>query len=243
MHPLPRSSASTPPSDRAGAAGEASDAGAHLVRRHGEAGESEFTMLGRQWHLLPEVFAPTHTDSTELFTRQLSFPAEGTFLEMGCGAGVTAVTAALEGCARVTAADINPEAVRNTRLNAARHGVSDRVEAVCSDLFDALDPGARFDVVFWNSNAVHAPAGFAYTRGLEHAVFDRDYATHRRYIRDGLARLSGSGRLFLGFNSLGDTVRLDAAVAEAGAWITEHSALTRRAGDVPVTFRLMEITR
>ncbi|WP_229876950.1 methyltransferase domain-containing protein [Streptomyces nojiriensis] len=189
------------------------------------------------------MFAPTHTDSTELFTRWLPFPAEGSFLEMGCGAGVTAVTAALEGCARVTAADINPEAVRNTHLNATRHGVADRVEAVRSDLFDALDPGARFDVVFWNSNVVHAPADFAYTRDLEYAVFDRDYAAHRRYIRDGLARLSGAGRLFLGFNSLGDTARLDAAVAEAGARITEHTALTRRAGDVPVAFRLMEITR
>ncbi|GHE25283.1 hypothetical protein GCM10018781_76520 [Kitasatospora indigofera] len=243
MRPLPRSSAGSSPSDHGAEAGEASKVGAHLVGRHGEVGECEFTMFGRQWHLLPEVFAPAHTDSTQLFTRWLPFPVGGTFLEMGCGAGVTAVTAALEGCARVTAADINPQAVRNTRLNAARHGVADRVEAVRSDLFDALDPGARFDVVFWNSNVVHAPADFAYTRGLEHAVFDRDYAAHRRYVRDGLARLSGSGRLFLGFNSLGDTARLDAAVAQAGARITEHATLTNRASDVPVAFRLMEITR
>lgn len=33
----------------------------------------------------------------------------------------TPVTTALAGCADVTACDINPDAVRNTRLNARRH--------------------------------------------------------------------------------------------------------------------------
>lgn len=238
----PRSGPATA-SRTADADGTAYDIGVRLLRRHGEAGRREFAMLGRRWDLLPEVFAPIHTDSTELFTRWLPLPVGGTFLEMGCGTGVTAVTAALEGCAQVTAADISPDAVRNAELNAVRHGVADRVHALRSDMFDALDPDARFDVIFWNSNVVHAPADFAYTCGLQHAIFDRGYAAHRRYVRDGQARLTGSGRLFLGFNSLGDAERLDAVAADAGARITEYAALERRAGDVPVTFRLLEITR
>jgi hypothetical protein len=143
----------------------------------------------------------------------------------------------------VTAADINPEAVRNTELNAARHGVANRVRALHSDMFDGLAPEERFDTVFWNSNVIHVPDEFVYTRHLQHAVFDRCYAAHRRYLCDGLTRLTESGRLFLGFNSLGDIDELHRLAAASGARITERMRLTRRSGDVPVTFQLLEVTR
>ncbi|MFD9307009.1 methyltransferase [Streptomyces sp. NPDC060048] len=217
------------------------DLGLQLVERHDGGGKPrEFEMLGLQWHLLPQVFAPVHTDSTRLFTQWLPFPVGGSFLEVGCGAGVTAVMAALAGCSRVAAVDINPEAVANTGLNAARHGVADRMRVLHSDLFDALAPGERFDAVFWNSNVICAPEEFVYTRPMQHAIFDRGYATHQRYLRDGLARLTGSGRLFLGFNSLGDSGRLNALAARCGVRLTERERTARRAGEVPVTFQLLE---
>lgn len=200
-------------------------------------------MLDRWWHLLPQVFAPAHTDSTELFTTWLPFPTGGSFLEVGCGAGVTSVMAALAGCAHVTALDITPEAVRNTELNAARHGVADRVQVLHSDLYEALAPDARFDLVFWNSNVICAPQEFVYTRPLQYAIFDRSYAAHHRYLREGLARLTETGRLLLGFNSLGDAPRLHTLAAESGVRIVERNQSVRRAGDVPVTFQLLEASR
>ncbi|MDH6623577.1 release factor glutamine methyltransferase [Streptomyces sp. LBL] len=199
-------------------------------------------MLGSRWDLLPRVFAPVHTDSTELFTQWLPFPVGGSFLEVGCGAGVTAVTAAMAGCERVTASDISSDAVVNAGLNAARHGVADRVRVQRSDLFDALEPGERFDLVFWNSNVVWAPEDFVYSRQVQYAIFDRDYAAHQRYLCQGLARLTGVGRLFLGFNSLGDAGRLDSLASQAGVRVIERRCEARRAGDVAVTFRLLEIT-
>ncbi|MEJ8642042.1 methyltransferase [Streptomyces sp. MS1.HAVA.3] len=215
--------------------------GLQLVDRHDRGKEPrEFEMLGLRWHLIPQVFAPVHTDSTQLFTEWLPFPEGGTFLEVGCGAGVTAVMAALAGCSRVTAVDINPEAVRNTELNAARHGVADRIHVLHSDLYDALAPGAQFDLVFWNSNVICAPQEFVYTRPMQHAIFDRGYAAHHRYLREGLTRLTGSGRLFLGFNSLGDADRLNSLAAQCGVRLTERNRTTRRAGEVPVTFQLLE---
>ncbi|WP_371749942.1 class I SAM-dependent methyltransferase [Streptomyces sp. NBC_01283] len=217
------------------------EVGHRLVDRHGQTGEpGEFELLGLDWALLPQVFAPTHTDSTELFTRWLPFPVGGRFLEVGCGAGVTAVTAALAGCTHVTAVDITHEAVCNTALNAERHKVADRVETVRSDLYDALDPGARFDAIFWNSNVVRAPQEFVYTRPLQHAIFDRGYAAHRRYLREGLERLTGSGRLFLGFNSLGDTSALQTLAAESGVLLVGRERSVHHAGDVPVEFQLLE---
>ncbi|MBU6530289.1 methyltransferase [Streptomyces mayonensis] len=219
------------------------ETGLRLVDRHAHEGSPrEFAMFDLRWDLLPGVFAPVHTDSTELFTAWLPFPVGGKFLEVGCGAGVTAVVAALAGCAHVTAVDITAEAVHNTEVNAARHGVGDRVRAVRSDLFDALAPGERFDLVFWNSNVVPAPDEFVYDHGLQHAIFDRGYSAHRRYLSDGLTRLTEAGRLFLGFNSLGDLPRLTSLATASGTRITARRDSARHTSDVPVTFQLLEIT-
>jgi len=73
--------------------------------------QTEFELLGRCWTLLPDVFAPTYTPVTELFTTWIPYPVGGTLLEMGSGTGVTAVSAALAGCLRVTALDISAAAV------------------------------------------------------------------------------------------------------------------------------------
>ncbi|MGW8379387.1 methyltransferase [Streptomyces sp. ODS28] len=140
-----------------------------------------------------------------------------TFLEMGSGTGVVAVLAALAGCRSVVAADISPEAVRNTAHNAERHGVRDRVTAVRSDLFDALDPHARFDVVFWNSPFIPAPAGYAYRSLHERAFVDSGYAAHRRFLAEAPRRLTGGGSALLLFSSSkGDLPRLRGLAAECG---------------------------
>ncbi len=218
------------------------EVGLRLTERHGERSPREFEMFGLRWDLLPEVFAPVHTDSTELFTGWMPFPVGGSFLEVGCGAGVTAVMAALAGCARVTAVDISPDAVRNAELNAERHGVADKVRVLRSDLYDALPPDERFDVVFWNSNVICAPDEFVYVRQVQHAIFDRGYVTHERYLREGLARLTDSGHLFLGFNSLGASDRLNSLASESGLLITQRESSTLQSGGVPVTFQLLEVT-
>jgi hypothetical protein len=44
--------------------------GQQLFRKHldDRGRETEFELLGRRWTLLPDVFAPTYTPVTELFT-------------------------------------------------------------------------------------------------------------------------------------------------------------------------------
>lgn len=221
----------------------ACDLVSRLVERHSRDADrpTEFDLLGLRWDLLPGVFAPIYTASTELFSEWMPYPAGGRFLEVGCGAGVTAVMAALRGCDRVDALDIVADAVRNTTMNAARHLVADRVQARHSDLFEALNPQNRFDVIYWNSAVVLAPAEFSYTSDVERAIFDRGYRAHRRYLSEGAARLTVGGRLLLGFNTLGDRDRLDELAHEAGLRITERRSLTHHAGDIPVTFQLLDI--
>lgn len=217
--------------------------GAALTRRHGatEGRPDEFEMLGRTWTLLPGVFAPIHTVTTELFTGWLPYPVGGSFLEVGSGTGVTAVTAALTGCTRVTAVDIAGAAVANTEANAARHGVADRVRVLQSDLFDALGAGERFDVIYWNSNVIDAPPDFEYLDELQWAFFDRGYAAHSRFLSQGPKLLTAGGRMFLGFNGLGNEGRLRALADEHGLELKTRRRRPGALGGTSVDLSLMEV--
>jgi release factor glutamine methyltransferase len=215
-----------------------------VIQRHRASDRPDsFTLLGREWDLLPEVYAPVFAFSTTLFTQWIPYPVGGRMLEMGSGAGVTAVTAALSGCAEVVALDINPAAVANTRRNAERHRVADRVECRQSDLFAALGPAETFDLVFWNSNFVDVPADIAYTSDLDRAFFDPGYECHERFIAGARGHLRAGGRLLLGFSDLGNRERLE-QIADRHGWRvatrTEERRTTSR-GD-SVNLQLLEFT-
>lgn len=193
---------------------------------------SVFAMAGREWDLLDEVFAPVYSPSTEAAIGFLGLAdgsadaPRGSFLEIGCGTGVIAVLSALNGCPRVVAADISRPAVRNAELNAERHGVRDRLDAVHSDLFSGL-PGERFDTVFWSSNYVRAPDTYTYGSIHEAAYVDPGYRTHRRFLAQAPDAVTGNGRVLLHFSDRGDVDRLHEIAAECGRTLrTVASELT-----------------
>jgi release factor glutamine methyltransferase len=216
--------------------------GWQLYRRHlsGTEGLREFDLAGRTWELCDSVFSPAYTPITELLTSWIPYPVGGSFLEVGSGTGVTAVTAALTGCRPVTAVDISAAAVENTRRNAARHGVDDRVEAVRSDLFSALPRGRRYDVIYWNSSFVEVPSQFVCT-DLQRAFFDPGYEAHRRYVHEGRHLLEDGGRLLLGFSSIGSWPQLRSICDESGVDIQLLRSEHRRIDDTDLTFQLLEL--
>ncbi|MEU6200654.1 methyltransferase domain-containing protein [Streptomyces sp. NPDC047061] len=181
-----------------------------------------FSLGGREWDLLDTVFAPLHAGTTEIVMELLGLSGpgrrdwRGSFLEVGCGTGVVAVTAALTGCERVVACDINAEAAANAGLNAGRHGVADRVRAVHSDLFEALPAGERFDTVVWSSPYVRAPEDYRFASPLERAYVDPGYEAHRRYVDEAPHRLTDGGRALLHFSSRGDMDGLHRIAEETG---------------------------
>jgi len=67
-------------------------------------------------------------------------------LDIGSGTGIWAIAAAKLGAGRVVAVDTDELLVGVIRMLADEHGVSDRVQAVCSSSFD-LTAGREFDVV------------------------------------------------------------------------------------------------
>jgi len=74
-------------------------------------------------------------------------------VDIGTGSGVLAITAAKHlPHARITAIELQPEALEVARANASDHGVLERIEWARGDLFDALPSGneERFDYVISN---------------------------------------------------------------------------------------------
>ncbi|MFE6778507.1 methyltransferase domain-containing protein [Streptomyces sp. NPDC057702] len=224
------------------AAAERYRLGRQLADQLGATGEpSTFELLGMEWELLPGAYAPRQGTGTEWYTSAIPYPPGGNFLEVGCGAGVTAVWAARHGCAHVTATDITESAVATTVRNVARHGVGDRVRVLRGDVFSGLDESARFDTVFWNCSVLEAPQEFEFTRDVDWAIFDRGYLALGRYLSQVRSRLNPGGQALVTFNSLGDADRLREVADQAGTSLRELGHATRHLVGNDVTFRLLEI--
>ncbi len=219
----------------------AAERGAQLLRKweRDNTRPSTFTLGGREWDLLPGVFSPDDAPATGLFTSWLSYPAGGSFCEMGCGAGVTAVTAALAGCGQVVASDVSAESVANTTANAARHRVRDRVDVRHGDLFGPFSADERFDVVYWNSNFSEAPDRAAGTSPLQRALFDPGYETHRRFFEQAPAHVAPRGQLLLGFADIGNGERLRQLAGLSG--LAVRTVRVRRLAQPPVEYQLLEL--
>lgn len=215
--------------------------GMALLQRHLDDQERprQFALLGQTWDLLDGVFCPSYTPVTELFTSWLPYPAGGRFLEMGSGAGVTAVVAVQSGCAEAYALDISAAAVENSRRNAIRHGVDDRVRVLRSELFAALSGAERFDLIYWNSNFVEAPAEFVNETDLHHSFFDPAYESHRRYLREAPRYLTSDGRLMLGFSSIGNAGLLRGYASDVGLECDVLRTDTREL-EITLEFQLLE---
>jgi release factor glutamine methyltransferase len=105
--------------------------------------------LGKEFKVYPTVFWPSE-DSKALVKNYVVNPNDEV-LDVCTGSGVIACYSAWKGASRVVALDINPNAIKSTEENAKRYGLENVVEARLSDVFGAVKPGERFDVVTMNS--------------------------------------------------------------------------------------------
>ncbi len=129
------------------------------------------------------VFHPAFFGSSKVFARFLKHQRllNQEVLEIGCGSGLLALTAARAG-GRVTACDINHAAVACTRENAQRNGLD--VKVVASDLFNNV-PRRAFDVVIVNppfyAGDPTDDASHAWYCGTEFDFFHRFFNDLDRY--------------------------------------------------------------
>jgi release factor glutamine methyltransferase len=117
--------------------------------------------------VLPDVFNPVLLRSGAFLAAQARRLAPGArVLDLGSGSGACGIAAAQCGCT-VTAVDINPSAVRCTRINALVSNVD--IDIHHGDLFAPVSD-ERFDVVLFNPPYYRGtPAD-----GLDHAWRSKD---------------------------------------------------------------------
>lgn len=164
--------------------------------------------------VLPDTFNPVVFRTGAYLARALAGrlatgPGEAeTVLDMGTGSGIGAVFAARAGC-RVTAVDINPDACRCGRINAALNGLEDRIEVLEGDLFAPV-AGRRFDTILFN------PPFF---RGTPKSALDRAWRAEdvlERFALGATAVLSPAGRILVVLSSHGEGDRLARLLKEGG---------------------------
>jgi GTP cyclohydrolase II len=161
------------------------------------------TIENNNFLIHPAVFDPSSFPSSAWFANAVKEQIRGqtSFCEVGCGTGVISCLIALVNPnIHIVATDINPFAAENTRLNAERLGVGERIEAATGDVLDGVNNNKRFDSIFWALPFGFLDPGASVTL-QERQVFDPGYRSIRKFFQTAKEFLKPNGRLLIGFSS------------------------------------------
>ena len=171
-------------------------------------------VAGFELDVPPTVFHPKIFVTSSFFARFLqSLDLSGqTVVEVGCGSGILSLSAAKAGAKSVLALDINPAAVEAAKVNAVKNRFS-QVTSLHSNLFSALPPTSKFDVI------IASPPSFS---GEPRDDADRAWHAGPGY-RDILAlfdqaaqRLKADGKMYLLISSDTNRRLMDSLIISAG---------------------------
>ena len=171
----------------------------------------EPVLLGRRFHVDPQVFHPTCFHSTEIFVVYLmQLPLAGArLLDMGTGSGAIGIFAAAAG-ADVVACDVNPHAVVLARHNADLNSV--KLDVRESDLFSAVGM-VTFDYICFNIPYYPKSARTPFEMAL---YAGENFETVRRFARDAQQYLHPQGRMVIIFSEDSGYDRIIEIFVEAG---------------------------
>jgi release factor glutamine methyltransferase len=160
--------------------------------------------------VLPDVFNPKLLRSgaflAEQLQRSMLVPAGSRVLDLGCGSGACGLVAARCG-ARVIATDMNPSAVRCTRINALLNNID--LDVRHGDLFGPVRDD-RFDVVLFNP---------PYYRGVPRNALDNAWRSPdiaERYAAELADHLTPAGHALLILSSDGEANAFLRSLAQHG---------------------------
>jgi len=154
---------------------------------------------------MSDVYEPR--EDSLLFLRWLKEKAKGRVLDMGTGSGVLALEAARH-AEHVTAADINPSAVKAAEQAAAKAKLTN-ITVLESDLFSNI-PKQQFDLIVFN------PPYLPNEPGTEDAALDGGRKGHElliRFLNEAVPYLAAEGEMLILFSTLTGKRRIEEEVA------------------------------
>ncbi len=118
---------------------------------------------------------------------------KGTFLDMGCGAGLNGLAAASEGW-EVLMVDREPKALSLARRNLELNGL--KAEVCLSDLLEGVNARwvARIDLAAFNPPYLPSSGGLSEREGLPLSGHPTSYGLVRRFLTDVSPYLTKSGK-------------------------------------------------
>jgi release factor glutamine methyltransferase len=168
-------------------------------------GHQEF--FGLEFEVTPDVLIPR--PETELIIEETIRIVERSDLDRplivdaGTGSGCIAVTLTREiNRLRAIATDVSPAALLVAKRNAARHGMSDRIDLIAANLFDTLAEIPFADIIISNPPYVARQELATLQREVRDwepqlalTDFDDGLSFYRRLLKDAPARLKPGGYL------------------------------------------------
>lgn len=165
-------------------------------------GGTEVEHLGIKITVLKSVFWPRY-DSEEVI-RKMEINKGDDILDVCTGSGVIAIHEAQKGAGKVVVLDINPEAVRNTILNAKKFGVENIIEARVSDVFSALKDGEKFDVITCNPPFSKRSISDPDQRFVEQSIKDEGHILHQKFFENVSKYLKPNGKIYMADANFGN---------------------------------------
>jgi 16S rRNA (guanine1207-N2)-methyltransferase len=161
-----------------------------------ERGKIETVLRGRNISLITStgVFSAKRVDNgTRVLVENMVIPVEGDFLDLGCGIGVVGIMAAIENPDLIVhLSDVNPRAVKLTRLNVKRLGL-ENCRVYEGSLYEPLEE-LLFDIIVSNPPV---------SAGMHKVVYSMVSGAYDWLVEGGLLQMviqsNKGGRMLAGF--------------------------------------------
>lgn len=164
-------------------------------------GEAAF--YGRVFSLNADTLVPRPDTEVLVELGLQALPKDGHFIDLGTGTGCIAISLLAErGDCTGVATDIAAGALEMARKNAARHEVSNRLELVSSNWFDAIPAQNQFDLILSNppyiaeqEKALMNKEALDYDPALALFAEDEGMAAYHQILAGAKMRLRQGGKL------------------------------------------------
>lgn len=188
-----------------------------LAELRGESEPHFVKVGGTELKVFPGVLSPRLSHAPDALMSKWRIENSDKILDLGCGCGVLGICALNAGANSLTALDINPQAVENTNFNLRELDLDSLGEARLSNVYEALKPGEKFDVIifaapYWDRKA---------DDDLELSCFDEGHQFFKDAVDQARLWLEASGRMYIIFSDQGDVGLASKTIAESGLEIAD----------------------